>query len=85
LNQVARRAQAALSEITAHYPDKTVLIVAHGGILRVLLCLALEISRKSYWRFHFGLASLSEVSIGQTGATLNTLNDTTHLRLSQKP
>jgi broad specificity phosphatase PhoE len=82
LNQVARRAGAALAEIIAHNPDKTVLIVAHGGILRVLLSLALEVSPTAYWRFRFGLASLSEVSIGQTGATLETLNDTTHLRLS---
>jgi alpha-ribazole phosphatase len=82
LDQVARRARATLTEITTHHPDKTVLIVAHGGILRVLLCLALEVSPQSYWRFRFGLASLSKVSVGQTGATLNTLNDTTHLRLS---
>jgi alpha-ribazole phosphatase len=79
LNQVARRAGAALAEIIAHYPLKTVLIVAHGGILRVLLCLALEISPTAYWRFQFGLASLSEVSVSDSGATLNILNDTAHL------
>ncbi|MGD8997047.1 MAG: alpha-ribazole phosphatase [Anaerolineae bacterium] len=85
LNQVAHRARAALAEITARNPDRTVLIVAHGGILRVLVCLALEVSPAAYWRFRFGLASLSEVSIRQTGATLNTLNDTSHLRTrSQK-
>jgi alpha-ribazole phosphatase len=80
LNQVARRARAALAEITTHMPDKTVLIVAHGGILRVLLCLALEVSPAAYWRFRFGLASLSEVRVDETGATLSMLNDTTHLR-----
>jgi alpha-ribazole phosphatase len=80
LNQAARRAGAALAEMTANNPGKTVLTVAHGGILRVLLCLALEISPTAYWRFRFGLASLSEVSVAETGATLNMLNDTTHLR-----
>jgi alpha-ribazole phosphatase len=80
LHQVARRAGAALAEITAGHPDRTVLIVAHGGILRVLLCLALEISPTAYGRFRFGLASLSEVDIYETGATLNNLNDSTHLR-----
>jgi alpha-ribazole phosphatase len=84
LNEVAQRAGAALAEITAHNPDKTVLIVAHGGILRVLLCLALEVSPTNYWRFRFGLGSLSEVSVEQTGTTLHSLNDTTHLRSSRK-
>lgn len=80
LDQVARRAGAALAEMTANNPGKTVLTVAHGGILRVLLCLALEISPAAGWRFRFGLASLSEVSVAETGTTLNLLNDTTHLR-----
>jgi alpha-ribazole phosphatase len=80
LNQAAHRAGAALAEVTANNPGKTVLTVAHGGILRVLLCLALEISPAAYWRFRFGLASLSEISVAETGATLNMLNDTTHLR-----
>jgi hypothetical protein len=50
----------------------------------VLLCLALKISPAACWRFRFGLASLSEVSVYQPGATLNTLNDTTHLRSSRE-
>ncbi|MGC9334671.1 MAG: alpha-ribazole phosphatase [Anaerolineae bacterium] len=79
LTQVARRAGAALAKITRCHSDSTVLIVAHGGILRVLLWLALEISPTAYWRFRFGLASLSEVSIYETRATLNSLNDTTYL------
>ncbi|MGD2179189.1 MAG: histidine phosphatase family protein [Anaerolineae bacterium] len=70
-----------MAEIIAHNPGKTVLIVGHGGIMRVLLSLAVEVSPTAYCRFRFGLVSLSEVSIGQIGATVETLNDTTHLRL----
>jgi alpha-ribazole phosphatase len=80
LRQAARRAEAALEEITARHLDKTVLVVAHGGILRVLLCLALQLPPTTCWRYRFGLASLSEVSICRAGATLHSLNETTHLR-----
>jgi len=79
LDQVVRRAKVALADITASHQNETVLIVAHGGILRVLLCLALDLPPDAYWRFHFRQASLSEVAVCESGSTLNTLNATTHL------
>lgn len=83
LSQVAERVEAALEEIVQAHPDETVLIVAHGGTLRLTICLALGVSPGSYWRFDIDVASLSELNVYENvyeeGATLNALNDTTHL------
>ncbi len=83
LTQVAERVQAALAEIVQAHPDETVLIVAHGGTLRLTICLALGISPGSYWRFDIDVASLSELNVYENvyeeGAILNVLNDSTHL------
>lgn len=80
LDQVTRRVGAAMADIVARHQDETVLIVAHGGVLRVLLCMVLDLPPDAFWRFRFELASLSQVNVCESGSTLNTLNDTAHLR-----
>jgi broad specificity phosphatase PhoE len=79
LDQLARRVQPVLDEICARHVDETVLIVAHGGPLQVLLCLALGLAPRMYWQFHLSPASISEVAFWPAGAILNLLNDTCHL------
>jgi adenosylcobinamide kinase/adenosylcobinamide-phosphate guanylyltransferase len=59
--------------------DETVLWVAHGGSLRVLLCLALELDDRAFWRFPLRNLALSELEVFDRGAVLNYLNDTAHL------
>jgi adenosylcobinamide kinase/adenosylcobinamide-phosphate guanylyltransferase len=56
-----------------------VALVAHGGTLRLLLCVALGIPPDNYWQFSFDEASLSELGVYEEGAILNVLNDTSHL------
>jgi alpha-ribazole phosphatase len=79
LQQIAQRVQTVLERLIVDHPDETVLLVAHGGALQVLLCLALGLSPQSYWQFHLDQASLSEVRIYPQGAILNLFNDTCHL------
>ncbi len=55
------------------------MIVAHGGVLQTLICLALKLPPTMYWQFHLSTASLSEVAFYPAGAILNSLNDTSHL------
>ncbi len=80
LRQLAARAQAALQSINHAHPGENILLVAHGGVLQVLLCQTLGISPKKYWQFHLSPGSLSEVAIYDEGAIINLLNDTCHLR-----
>ncbi|NLF00533.1 MAG: alpha-ribazole phosphatase [Anaerolineales bacterium] len=79
LAELAARVQSAFDSIVALYPEQTVLLVAHGGPLRVLLCLALGLPPEAQWRFRLDTASLSELCCYTGDAILMRLNDTHHL------
>jgi len=79
LLQVAERVRAAYTSVVAADQDKTVGLVAHGGPLQVLLCLALGLPPQAYWQFAMAPASLSELCVYAQGAILTSLNDTHHL------
>ena len=79
LEQLAVRVQSMLDEFCLKHQDQTVLIVAHGGVLQTLICLALKLPPTMYWQFHLSTASLSELAFYPAGAILNSLNDTSHL------
>jgi broad specificity phosphatase PhoE len=59
--------------------DDTLLLVAHRGSLRVLLCLLLGLAPERHWQFFLAQASVSEVYLGPRGCVLTGLNDTHHL------
>ncbi len=82
LAQLADRVAAYLASISEAGRDKdhTLLVVAHRGSLRVLICLALGLSPRSWWQFHLEPASVSELVFSPRGAVLTFLNDTHHLR-----
>ena len=79
LEQLTIRVQSMIDELYAKHKDQTVLVVAHGGVLQILLCLALKLNPTMYWQFHLSTASLSEIAFYPDGAILNLLNDTCHL------
>jgi broad specificity phosphatase PhoE len=60
--------------------DGAVLVIAHGGPLRVLLCQLLGLPPSQQWRFRIDHTSLSEVHWdSQTGPLVVALNDRCHL------
>jgi probable phosphoglycerate mutase len=79
LLQMTQRVRAAYGDILATGQDKTVGLVAHGGPLQLLLCLALGLPPQAYWQFAVSPASLSELCVYEQGAILTRLNDTHHL------
>ena len=79
LLQMTQRVRAAYVDMLAAGQDKTVGLVAHGGPLQLLLCLALGLPPQAYWQFAVSPASLSELCIYEQGAILTRLNDTHHL------
>ena len=76
---MTQRVRAAYVAMLAAGQDKTVGLVAHGGPLQLLLCLALGLPPQAYWQFAVSPASLSELCIYEQGAILTRLNDTHHL------
>jgi alpha-ribazole phosphatase len=79
LNQLAQRVRSILADLRRMHAEETTLLVAHGGSLQVLLCLALGLPIGMYWQFHIASASLSEVICTPSGGTLDLLNDSCHL------
>lgn len=79
INQLSSRVSQFITRVNALSSEKTMLIVAHGGSLRALLCLLLEINPKYWWQMQLDHASLSVVRTSPQGAILSLLNDTSHL------
>jgi broad specificity phosphatase PhoE len=82
LADLAARVERFLDGLRRETPDEAegaVLIVAHGGPLRVLLCLLLGLAPQAHWRFRLDHGSLSEVRWdAATGAVLCGLNSRDH-------
>ena len=62
-------------------PDRRrwALVVGHGGVFRVVICLLLGLPPESFWSFDFGLAAISVVEIRAGRAVLRALNLDAHL------
>lgn len=82
---VRERVLAATREITSRHPgDDRVLIVAHGGPIRGILCEALKMDLDDMFRVQIDLASISAVRYFDGGipetAMVTLVNETYHLR-----
>lgn len=73
------RVSKFLSRLDKHTVGETILIVAHAGVLRTLVCQLLGIDLRRRWQIRLDLASLSILETHQQGAILNLLNDVSHL------
>jgi alpha-ribazole phosphatase len=79
-DELKERVSRFLSRLKKHTEEQTMLIVAHGGPLRLLLCYLLEIDLWHWRQFQLNVASLSIVETYPEIAVISLLNDTSHLR-----
>ena len=63
-----------------HHSDETILIVAHSGVLRTVICHLIGIDLDFRWHMRLDLASLSIIETFPNMNVLTLLNDTSHLR-----
>lgn len=73
------RVSKFLNRLDKHTVGETILIVAHAGVLRTLVCQLLGIDLRRRWQIRLDLASLSILETHQQGAILSLLNDVSHL------
>lgn len=86
LSSIVARVSALLDDLRrAHSGDESVLLVAHGQTLRVLICLALEINPERFLNFQMDNTAVSELRQYPTGIVLVRLNDTGHLANDHRP
>ena len=79
-DEFERRGSKFLDILEQHTPEQTVLIVAHGGSLRLMVCRLLGIELVHWRQFYLDLASFSIIDTYPQIAILNLLNDVSHLR-----
>jgi alpha-ribazole phosphatase len=72
LAQVHERVRAAFAGLVAHRGH--IVVVSHGGPLRLLLCLTLGLPPQAHWRFLLQPGSLSALHLDEPGAVLTRLN-----------
>jgi alpha-ribazole phosphatase len=79
ITQFAARVGAVLGDLTRAHEAGTVLLVAHGGSMRELICRALDLRPDARWSLGMDNASISELRVYDEGVVLHALNDATHL------
>lgn len=80
LEDLDKRVYNFLDRLSQHKEKETVLIVAHGGPLRLLICRLLGIGTEHWLQLRVDHASLSIMETYPQGNILNLLNDTSHLK-----
>jgi broad specificity phosphatase PhoE len=80
LEQLDKRVQGFLPNLNELKPASTVVIVAHGGPLRLMICHLLNLGVEHWLQFRIDRASLSIVETYPGGTILNLLNDVSHLK-----
>lgn len=83
ISQLSTRVSQFVARLRKYAGGETILIVAHGGSLRALLCLLLGLGLEHWWQIRLDIGSLTIVEIHPEGAVLSLLNDTCHLENSE--
>lgn len=80
LGEVADRCWKGISRIVDGNPNRNVLVVAHGGIIRIAVATVLGMNLNDYWKIRQDNVSLNIIDFFEGGrAILGLLNDTNHL------
>ena len=79
VDEFSNRVISFLGRLKKHTQEETILIVAHAGVLRTLVCRLLEIDLRKRLQIRIDLASLTVIETYSREAILSLLNDVCHL------
>jgi broad specificity phosphatase PhoE len=79
LTELGKRVGGFLDRLKKHTDEETVLVVAHAGVIRTLICQLVGLELRYLYHIHVDLGSLSVVELYPTEAILCRLNDISHL------
>jgi alpha-ribazole phosphatase len=80
LMQLEDRVSAFKLRLATHREKDNILVVAHYGVLRTLICQILEMGMDNRWNIRLDLASLSIIEARREDNILRLLNDVSHLK-----
>jgi len=84
LDNVAQRAMALVSEVTARRSG-AVVFVAHRVVTKVLILALLGLDNSHFWRIKHDTAAITTFTLEKTGWCLTEHNNTSYLKTLQKP
>jgi broad specificity phosphatase PhoE len=80
LDRVRERAWEGLLKIVGENPERTVLIVSHRVITKVLICAALGLNNSHFWQIKQDTTAINCLEYSRGAFTVSLLNDTCHLK-----
>ena len=83
LEDLNGRVCSFLKKLENHKEKETVLVVAHGGPLRLIVCNLLGVGLEHWLKIRIEHASLSILETYPQGNILTLLNDTSHLKTQE--
>lgn len=81
LDSVYERVNRAINQIRARHPKETVVVVGHGGIIRLIIYAALDLDIKYIWRVRQDNTALNIIDYYGERAIISLINDISHLEL----
>lgn len=66
-------------QLVENHAGETAVLVAHNGLIRMLLCFLLGAPFENFKRIHVSNGGVSRVEIGASGVLLRSVNETNHL------
>ena len=83
LEDVQKRSIQALEGIVKNNPGKTLVLVSHRVVLKVLLCTILGLELSHFWYIRQDTCAINRFELKDGNYFLTLLNDTCHLRVVQ--
>lgn len=78
--EVKQRVASALQQCVADYQGETIVLVSHGGTMRVLLCIALGIGLDKMWSMRQDSSAINIIEYIDDQAVVSLINDTCHIK-----
>jgi broad specificity phosphatase PhoE len=83
LAEVRARTMSALEEVIRKHPEKTVILVSHRVINKVLICGVLGLDNSHFWQIQQDTTAINLIQHRNGKYILSLMNETCHLRLLQ--
>ena len=83
LEQVRARAMAALESVIEKHPEKTVILVSHRVINKVLLCAVLGLDNSHFWQLAQDTTAINLIKCKNKNYILSLMNESCHVKALQ--
>jgi len=84
LDEVRARSMAALGELIRSHPEKTIVLVSHRVVNKVLICAILGLDNSHFWQIGQDTTAINLIRYKNGKYVLALMNEACHLKALQK-